>query len=41
MRDDSVKIYADKTGQDPVRLGLTSHHVIPAEILEQFYNLCQ
>lgn len=41
MRDDSVKIYADKAGQDPVGLGLTSHHVIPAEILEKFYNLCK
>lgn len=38
MRDDSVKISADQIGTDPLGLGLTSHHVIPAEILEQFYN---
>ena len=38
MRDDSVKISADQIGTDPLGLGLTCHHIIPAEILEQFYN---
>ncbi len=41
MRDDSVKIYADKIGTDPTGLGLTCHHVIPAGLLERFYNLCK
>lgn len=49
LRIDDVKIVADRCGVDPTfdanavnqDAELTCHHVIPAEILEQFFNFCE
>lgn len=48
LRDDTLKISAEKCGTDPTRdlathhlgIGLTAHHIIPASELETFYNIC-
>lgn len=45
-RDDNVKISPGKCGTDPTAnrlvygIGLTCHHIIPAGLLETFYNQC-
>lgn len=40
LRRDDVQIVSDRWGQDKVGIGLTCHHVIPAGLLERFYNMC-
>lgn len=40
LRRDDVQLVSSKWGKDGVGIGLTCHHVIPAELLERFYNMC-
>lgn len=41
LRNDIVALVTGKQGTLPVpQIGLTSHHVIPADMLETFYNFC-
>ncbi|MCM1499349.1 MAG: hypothetical protein NC124_12860 [Clostridium sp.] len=41
LRKDTVALSAGKQGTKPVmQIGLTCHHVIPAHMLETFYNFC-
>lgn len=40
LRRDDVQIDSSKWGKDKVGIGLTCHHVIPAGLLERFYNMC-
>lgn len=41
LRRDDVQLVSSRWGGDEVGIGLTCHHVIPAELLERFYNMCK